>query len=93
MKTFFVDDDSYNYNQAKAVCRSFGANLATPKQMFESYNRGEEWCKHGWSEGQYALHPSQSDKSCGKKGLNGFYVRNVDEKFGANCYGLAPNKK
>ena len=46
-----------------------------------------------YAEGQYALHPSQSDKSCGKKGLNGFYVRNVDEKFGANCYGLAPNKK
>lgn len=84
----------YNYNEARAVCRAFGAELATPMQVYKAYEDGESWCTHGWSEGQYALFPAQekdveSNEKCGKVGLNGSF-RLDNETYGINCYGKVP---
>ena len=101
-KVYNVSSSLYSYDGAKALCKSFGATLATPQQIFDSYQSGESWCKPSWSAGQNLLFPSQSidvmladrDKktagSCGKPGLNGYYEINPDQKHPVNCYGKPP---
>ena len=101
-KVYNVSSSLYSYDGAKALCKSFGATLATPQQIFDSYKSGQSWCKPSWSEGQNLLFPSQSidvsladkDKktagSCGKAGLNGYYEINPDQKHPVNCYGQPP---
>ncbi len=101
-KVYNVSSSLYSYDSAKALCKSFGATLATPQQIFNSYQSGESWCKPSWSAGQNLLFPSQSidvtladrDKktagSCGKPGLNGYYEINPDQKHPVNCYGKPP---
>lgn len=102
-KVYNVSSSLYSYDGAKALCKSFGATLATPQQIFDSYKSGESWCKPSWSAGQNLLFPSQSidvtladrDKktagSCGKAGLNGYYEINPDQKHPVNCYGAPPS--
>ena len=97
-----VSSSLYSYNEAKALCKSFGAKLATPLQIYNSYQSGESWCKPSWSDGQNLLFPSQeidvtlanNDEktagSCGKSGLNGYYESNSDQKHPVNCYGIPP---
>ncbi len=101
-KVYNVSSSLYSYDGAKALCKSFGATLATPQQIFDSYKSGESWCKPSWSAGQNLLFPSQEidvslanrDKktagSCGKPGLNGYYEINPDQKHPVNCYGKPP---
>tara|TARA_Y100000816_G_C26031554_1_gene540008 strand:+ start:13 stop:597 length:585 start_codon:yes stop_codon:yes gene_type:complete len=95
---FNIKDNIYNYNQAKALCRSFGARLATPSELFNEYKKGNSWCDLSWSSGQNILFPSQkidvelanNDKKtygkCGKEGVNGYYIEDPDEKYPVNCY-------
>ena len=101
-QVFNVPGNYYNYENAKAICSAYGADLATYKQIENAYNRGAEWCNYGWSQGQMALFPTQQqtyDKlqtidghrnDCGRPGINGGYIANPEIKFGVNCYGYKP---
>lgn len=101
-EVFNVSDNKYTYEDAQAVCSSFGAKLATYDQIEAAYNNGAEWCNYGWSDGQMAFFPTQKqtwDKlqkfpkkknNCGRPGINGGYIDNPYIKFGVNCYGKKP---
>ena len=97
-EVFYVGDDSYTYNEAKAACKKYGAELAKPSHVYKMYKKGEGWCDPGWSEGQHVIFPATQEKvteansndetkgSCGKVGLNGMFERNMNNKYGANCW-------
>ena len=101
-QVFNIPGNYYNYENAKAVCTSYGAKLATYKQIEDSYENGGEWCNYGWSEGQNALFPTQQktfdnlqkikghEHDCGRPGINGGYIANPQVQFGVNCYGNKP---
>jgi hypothetical protein len=98
-QVFNIPGNYYNYENAKAMCASHGANLATYKQIEDSYENGADWCNYGWSEGQNAFFPTQQktfdklqgikghEHDCGRPGINGGYMANPEIKFGVNCYG------
>ncbi len=99
-QVFNIPGNNYNYENAKAICTAYGADLATYDQVERAYNRGAEWCNYGWSADQMALFPTQKqtyDKlpsehkhDCGRPGVNGGYIANPAVKFGVNCYGYKP---
>jgi hypothetical protein len=103
-EVFHISNNIYTYSDAAAVCRSFGADLATESQVQDAYTKGADWCSYGWIKGQQAVYPTQQttydslqkgpvDKrdSCGKVGLNGGYFDNPDLRFGVTCYGMKPD--
>jgi len=101
-QVFHVKDNKYTYQDAKALCKAYGAELADYKQVEEAYKKGAEWCGYGWSKDQLALYPTQQKRydmlqkikghehDCGRPGINGGYIANENVKFGANCYGYKP---
>ena len=101
-QVFNIPGNYYNYTNAKALCQAYGANLATYKQIEDSYKSGGEWCNYGWSDGQMALFPTQQktfdnlqnikghENDCGRPGINGGYMINPQLRFGVNCYGNKP---
>jgi hypothetical protein len=101
-QVFNIPGNYYNYTNAKALCQAYGANLATYKQIEDSYKSGGEWCNYGWSDGQMALFPTQQktfdnlqnikghENDCGRPGINGGYMVNPQLRFGVNCYGNKP---
>ena len=101
-EVFNVSGNKFTYEDAQAVCKSYGASLASYEQIEKSYNNGAEWCNYGWSANQMAFFPTQkqtwqklqvSDKyknSCGRPGVNGGYMRNPNIRFGVNCFGKKP---
>jgi hypothetical protein len=101
-QVFNIPGNYYNYENAKALCKAYGSNLATYNQVENSYNSGGEWCNYGWSDGQMALFPTQKstyntlqnisghEHDCGRPGVNGGYIANPEVKFGVNCYGNKP---
>jgi len=101
-QVFNIPGNYYNYENAKALCKAYGAELATYNQIEKSYNSGGEWCNYGWSDGQMALFPTQQstynvlqgipghENDCGRPGINGGYMANPQLKFGVNCYGNKP---
>jgi len=105
-EVFYIADNVFTYAQAPAVCRAYGATLASYSQVEQAYNQGAEWCGYGWSEGGIALFPTQQatfDKlqketdqqariKCGRPGVNGGYF-DPNTQFGVNCYGTRPAKK
>ena len=58
-EVFHVGNNKYTYQDAQAVCKSYGASLATYKQVEDAYTKGGEWCGYGWSADQMALFPTQ----------------------------------
>ena len=58
-EVFHVKQNTYNYKQAKAVCKALDSELATYDQIRKAYNNGAEWCGYGWSDGQMAYFPTQ----------------------------------
>jgi hypothetical protein len=102
-EVFNVGNNLYTYEDAKTLCSSYGARLATYDEMENAYNKGAEWCNYGWSEGQMAFFPTQKStwnklqsnkktkNNCGRPGINGGYMANPNIRFGANCYGKRPN--
>ena len=104
-QVFNVSNNIFTYDDAKAVCKANGAELADYEQVLESYKKGGEWCNYGWSKGQMALYPTQKGtwellqedpenaNSCGEWGVNGGYFENPNTLFGANCYGVKPKPK
>jgi len=101
-QVFNIPGNHYNYNDAKAICSAYGANLATYQQIESAYKNGGEWCNYGWSDGQMALFPTQQktydtlqtieghSHDCGRPGINGGYIANPEIKYGVNCYGIKP---
>lgn len=101
-QVFNIPGNYYNYDDAKALCTAYGADLATYQQVEKSYENGGEWCNYGWSDGQMALFPTQQqtfddlqtieghEHDCGRPGINGGYIANPNVKFGVNCYGNKP---
>lgn len=103
-EVFNVSQNKYTYKQAQEVCQALDASLATYDQIEEAYNEGAEWCNYGWSEGQMAYFPTQkatynklmenpyTKNACGRPGINGGFMGNPNLRFGANCYGIKPEK-
>jgi hypothetical protein len=101
-QVFNIPGNYYNYKNAKALCKAYGAELATYDQIEKAYNSGAEWCNYGWSANQLALFPTQKqtyntlqkipghENDCGRAGINGGYIANPRVKFGVNCYGNKP---
>jgi hypothetical protein len=101
-QVFNIPGNYYTYDNAKALCTAYGAELASYDQIEKSYNNGAEWCNYGWSDNQLALFPTQKktydtlqtipghENDCGRTGVNGGYIANPNVKFGVNCYGYKP---
>jgi hypothetical protein len=101
-QVFNIPENDFVYPDAEAVCKAYGARLATYKEVEEAYEDGADWCNYGWSEGQMALFPTQQktfdklqkieghEHDCGRPGINGGYIANPALKFGVNCYGYKP---
>jgi hypothetical protein len=101
-QVFNIPGNYYNYENANAVCKAYGAELASYDQIEKAYGSGAEWCNYGWSADQLALFPTQKktynhlqtisghENDCGRPGINGGYIANPDIKFGVNCYGNKP---
>ena len=101
-QVYHIPDNRYTYNDAKAICKAYGARLANYKEIKKAYGDGADWCSYGWSEDQLALFPTQYGKweqlqkikghenDCGRPGINGGYIDNPNVKFGINCYGHKP---
>tara|TARA_B100000767_G_scaffold55589_1_gene51096 strand:+ start:2687 stop:3523 length:837 start_codon:yes stop_codon:yes gene_type:complete len=102
-EVFHIPGNKYNYDDAKAVCISYGGRLATYQEISDSYDKGADWCSYGWSDGQMALFPTQKlkwenlqsidghENDCGRPGINGGYIENPNVMFGVNCYGYKPD--
>ncbi len=101
-EVFHISDNTYNYEQARAVCKAYKSKLATYSQIEKAYGDGAEWCGYGWSADQMALYPTQKktydglqkikghEHDCGRPGINGGYMKNEKLRFGVNCYGKKP---
>ena len=101
-QVFNIPGNYYDYSDAKALCSAYGSRLASYQEVEDSYDKGGEWCNYGWSDGQMALFPTQTDTfnklqkikghehDCGRIGVNGGYIENPNVKFGVNCYGYKP---
>ena len=105
-EVFHIGDSQFTYADAPAVCAAYGAQLATLEQIIDAYNNGAEWCGYGWSQGGFALYPTQKSTwtalqaepdtakrtGCGRPGVNGGYF-DPNTKFGVNCFGFKPAGK
>ena len=101
-QVFHIPNNTLTYKDAEALCKAYGAELATYDQVENSYQKGGEWCSYGWSKNQLALFPTQKatykklqkikghEHDCGRPGINGGYIGNPNVKYGANCYGYKP---
>ena len=102
-QVFHLKDNKYTYDNAKAVCKAYGARLANYDDMEKAHREGGEWCNYGWSDNQLALFPTQKSTwhklqkikghkhDCGRPGINGGFIKNPNVRFGVNCYGNKPN--
>jgi hypothetical protein len=101
-QVFHIPGNKYTFEDSKAMCSAYGGRLATYKEMEDSYKEGADWCSFGWSDGQMAFYPTQTDKwtnlqaieghehDCGRPGINGGYIDNPNVRFGVNCFGYKP---
>lgn len=100
-QVFNISDNVFTYDDAEAVCKAYGSELATYEQLVDAYKKGANWRNYGWVKGQMALFPIQNNywqkcqetddasaaESCGVPGINGGYFENKNMQFGVNCYG------
>lgn len=101
-QVFHIPGNLYGYEDSKAMCKAYGARLASYGEIEDAYEKGGDWCSYGWSENQMAFFPTQVAKyqalqkipghehDCGRPGINGGYIANPNVKFGVNCYGYKP---
>lgn len=100
-EVFNIAENMFTYDDAEAVCKAYGAELATYDQLVDAYKKGANWCNYGWSKGQLILYPIQKSfwdqvqenepdrrDDCGMPGINGGYEENKNQQFGVNCYGV-----
>jgi hypothetical protein len=92
----------FDYKTSRAVCKAYGATLATLDQVKDAHHHGGEWCEYGWSEDQMVLYPTQKSswekyqdtdnkEQCGIPGINGGYNIRPHQKLGVNCFGKKPD--
>lgn len=98
-QVFHLPENKYSYDDAKAICKAYGARLATYEDMSKAYDKGADWCSYGWSDEQMALFPTQQakwdnlqkkkghEKDCGRPGINGGYIYDPSMVYGVNCFG------
>jgi len=87
---------TYSVAQADAegVCASFGARLATDKELVKAQRAGADWCSTGWLlDSPDAKYPRNSNLppgqwGCGSPGIN-IYTPGT---AGVNCYGKRPTQ-
>jgi len=101
-EVFNIDNNAFTYNQAKKVCKAYNGELATYNQVASAHRKGANWCNYGWSANNMALYPIQTEYhkeiesnpktkgNCGKPGINGGRFKDLNIKFGVNCYGYRP---
>ena len=101
-QVFHIPGNVYTYDDADAICKAYGAELASYNDVETAYEDGAEWCSYGWSKNQLALYPTQKktykklqkikghEHDCGRPGINGGYISNKQVRFGVNCYGDKP---
>jgi hypothetical protein len=101
-QVFNIPENTYTYNDAKALCKAYGARLANYSEVEKAYKDGAQWCNYGWSDNQMILFPTQKEtydklqkiegheNDCGRPGVNGGYIANPNARFGVNCYGYKP---
>jgi len=104
-EVFHVFGNKYSFKEAKEVCETHGARLASYEEIERAYDNGANWCSYGWSQDQMAFFPTQQKvfnelkkihghkHDCGRPGINGGYFKNPYVKFGVNCYGVKPKAK
>jgi len=102
-QVFHIPNNTYTYENSKALCKAYGGRLASYDEMEEAYDKGADWCSYGWSKDQMAFFPTQKDKwkklqkieghenDCGRPGINGGYIDNPNVRFGVNCFGYKPD--
>ena len=101
-QVFHIPNNTFTYNNAKALCDAYGARLANYNEVEKAYRNGAEWCSYGWTQDQMALFPTQKktwdklqtiqghENDCGRPGVNGGFIANPNVRFGATCYGYRP---
>jgi hypothetical protein len=58
-EVYHIADQKYTYKAAKCKCANYNGRLATREEVEKAYEDGAEWCSYGWTEGGYALYPTQ----------------------------------
>ena len=100
-QTFHVKGN-FDYTTSRAICKAYGATLATLEEVKQAHRHGGEWCEYGWSEDQMVLYPTQKSswqkyqetdnkEQCGIPGINGGYNVRLNQKLGVNCFGKKPD--
>jgi hypothetical protein len=103
-EVFHIPNNKHSFEKARSICRKYNARLATYTEVEDAYSKGANWCSYGWSEDQLALFPTQLDiynnlklipgheNDCGRPGVNGGFIDNVNVRFGVNCFGKKPEE-
>jgi len=105
-EVFHVGPNNYSYLEAQAVCESLGSRLAKEDEIKDAWKNGANWCNYGWSDKQKAFYPIQKNywntrnclkkenepHPCGEIGVNGGFFSNPHIRYGANCYGVKPER-
>ena len=101
-EVFHIFGNKYTFNDARDICESYNARLASYDEVEKAYQNGATWCSYGWSKDQLAIFPTSKavmnelksipgmQYSCGRQGVNGGYMNKRNAKFGINCYGIKP---
>jgi hypothetical protein len=58
-EVYHIADQKYTYEESKCKCANYNGRLATINEIEEVFKRGGEWCGYGWTDGGYALYPTQ----------------------------------
>lgn len=103
-EVFHIPNNLHSYEEARKICSQYDSRLATYSEVEDAYMKGANWCSYGWSEDQLALFPTQleiynrlkkipgHEHDCGRPGVNGGFIDNVNVRFGVNCYGPKPEQ-
>ena len=80
-EVFHIPKNIYTFDDAKAICKAFDSRIATVEEIQKAKEKGAEWCSYGWTDGQMALYPTQTqtwknyqkidghEHDCGRPGL------------------------
>jgi hypothetical protein len=98
-EVFHVKNNIFSFADAPAVCKLFGAELASLEQLKNAHSKGADWCSGGWTKEGLVAYPIQQETYdklqendpknrgiCGMPGIN--KLRNdQDLLYGVNCFG------
>lgn len=86
-----IYDEGYNYIESDNYCKSQDAQFASLDQLKDAYNKGFEYCRWGWLDGEQAGMSMQvANDYCATEGVHTkTYPTNT--KLSTYCYGLVPH--